>query len=713
MRRGRQARRVFDELGDGILAVVADVAGHALARGSELIGSMGAGLPEAEMAGLDPVREGAVGVSASGPGAPMVVGEDVAPPMADIKAPLTTDGAANCRLPTPAAHGGGDGIPSTAPCRPGKEASARQGGRQAAPMRGAPAGSLDETVCGRPPCEIVRQAASSQAGGAVERPADVSPGDAAEHAGRCRAAAGAGSPVAEEAERGFLSCAEREQDLASRITARGLDKPAGCATEAANPVSPPLVAVPGAGRAVVTENAGMLIAAADAERPTVPGDGALSVAAVEEMADLASVRLEKDLAALIATRGLLASRRIGRSWAISGRAEQKPPEHDWGTWLVIGGRGSGKTRAGAEWVQGLAMAAGPRTDLRIALIAETLGDAREVMIDGASGIARIARRLRPEVEISRRRIVWPNGAIAQIFSSEDPESLRGPQFHYAWCDELAKWKHAEDTFDMLQFALRLGTRPRQLVTTTPRAVPLLKRLMGDADTVVSRLSTADNRPNLAPGFIAALERRYGGTRLGRQELGGELIEDREDALWRRDRLEALTVRLIEPLRRIVVAVDPPAGSGPASVCGIVVAGLMDNARAAVLADCSVEGQSPADWARAVVAAFRRFEADRVVAEVNQGGDMVSAMLKSVDARLPLSLVRATRGKFLRAEPVAALYEQGRVVHAGRFVELEDQMCDFGPEGLSSGRSPDRLDALVWALTALMLEGPGEPRIRGV
>lgn len=419
------------------------------------------------------------------------------------------------------------------------------------------------------------------------------------------------------------------------------------------------------------------------------------------------------LEALIARRGLLASRRIGRSWAISGRAEQKPPEGDWGTWLLIGGRGSGKTRAGAEWVQSLALSAGPRTDLRIALIAETLGDAREVMIDGASGIARIARRLRPEVEISRRRIVWPNGAIAQIFSSEDPESLRGPQFHYAWCDELAKWKHAEDTFDMLQFALRLGTRPRQLVTTTPRAVPLLKRLMGDADTVVSRLATTDNRHNLAPGFIATLERRYGGTRLGRQELGGELIEDREDALWRRDRLEALTVRLIEPLRRIVVAVDPPAGSGPASVCGIVVAGLMDNGRAAVLADCSVEGQSPADWARAVVAAFRRFEADRVVAEVNQGGDMVAAMLRSVDARLPLSLVRATRGKFLRAEPVAALYEQGRVVHAGRFVELEDQMCDFGPEGLSSGRSPDRLDALVWALTALMLEGPGEPRIRGV
>lgn len=493
----------------------------------------------------------------------------------------------------------------------------------------------------------------------------------------------------------------------------GDDKPPGFAMGAGDLVPEPRVANPDGGRAVVTGDPGSLMAAAGAERPTAAGDTELSAAAAEKTADLPSARLEQDLATLIADRGLLASRRIGRGWAIAGREEQRPPPGDWTTWLVMGGRGSGKTRAGAEWVHGLALAAGPRTDLRIALIAETLGDAREVMIDGASGIARIARRMRPEVEISRRRLVWPNGAIAQIFSSEDPESLRGPQFHYAWCDELAKWKHAEETFDMLQFGLRLGERPRQLVTTTPRAVPLLKRLAGDAETVVTRLSTADNAAHLAPGFISALERRYGGTRLGRQELGGELIEDREDGLWRRDRLEALTVRLIEPLRRIVVAVDPPAGSGPASVCGIVVAGVMESGRAAVLADCSVEGKSPADWARAVVAAYRRFEADRVVAEVNQGGDMVAATLKSVEANLPVTMVRATRGKYLRAEPVAALYEQGRVVHAARFAALEDQMCDFGPDGLSGGRSPDRLDALVWALTALMLEGTAEPRIRGM
>ena len=402
-----------------------------------------------------------------------------------------------------------------------------------------------------------------------------------------------------------------------------------------------------------------------------------------------------------------------RSWSVAGRDEQKPPQGDWRSWLLMGGRGSGKTRAGAEWVQ--ALATGPKAKgMRIALVAETLGDAREVMIDGVSGICRIAGSKAPDFEISRRRLVWPSGAVAQIFSSEDPESLRGPQFHFAWCDELAKWKHAEETFDMLQFALRLGEDPRQLVTTTPRPVPLLKRLIADPGTRLVRMSTRSNADNMAPGFIANLESRYGGTRLGRQELDGELIEDREDALWKRADLEALTIRFTGALRRIVVAVDPPSGMGSGSCCGIVVAGLEATGRAVVLADCSVEGLSPAGWALAVVKAFQRFAADRVVAEINQGGEMVAAMLKSVDESLPLSLVRATRGKFLRAEPVAALYEQGRVAHAGRFAALEDQMCDFGPDGLSSGRSPDRLDALVWALTALMLEGQGgEPRVRGL
>lgn len=404
---------------------------------------------------------------------------------------------------------------------------------------------------------------------------------------------------------------------------------------------------------------------------------------------------------------------LAKEWIFTGRADQQPPAGAWRTWLVIGGRGSGKTRTGAEWVHDLA-SSGERSQLRIALVAETLGDAREVMIDGVSGICRIARRRRPEFEASRRRLIWPNGAMAQIFSSEDPESLRGPQFHYAWCDELAKWKYPDATWDMLQFGLRLGGDPRQLVTTTPRPLPLLKTIMADPSTWIASMPTAANAENLSPGFMDALERRYGGTRLGRQELDGELIEDREDALWSRAMLEAASAQMRPgPLRRVVVAVDPPAGSGQDSCCGIVVAGQDETGRGVVLADCSVEGASPAAWANAVVEAYRRHEADRVVAEVNQGGDMVSAMLRSIDATLPVSMVRATRGKFARAEPVAALYEQGKVAHAARFAALEDQMCDMGPGGLSSGKSPDRLDALVWALTALMLENSAEPRVRGI
>ena len=360
-------------------------------------------------------------------------------------------------------------------------------------------------------------------------------------------------------------------------------------------------------------------------------------------------------------------------WHFVRRNEQTPPEGEWRNWLLMGGRGSGKTRAGAEWVHELAMGT---ADLRIALVAETLGDAREVMIDGISGIMRIAKRNRPVLEISRRRLLWPNGSMAYIFSSEDPESLRGPQFHYAWCDELAKWKHGQETFDMLQFGLRLGHDPRQLITTTPRPVPVLKRLMADPGTVMARISTRSNLQNLAPGFLSAMEARYGGARLGRQELDGELIEDREDALWKRDQIPLVKLAETGPLSRIVIGVDPPASHGKTSCCGIVVAGVDEKGRAVVLADCSVASQTPAGWASAVVRAYRRFEADRVVAEINQGGDMVASVLKSIDAHLPVTTVRATRGKFLRAEPIAALYEQGRVAHAAHFTELEDQMCDF-------------------------------------
>ncbi|WP_394691998.1 DNA-packaging protein [Hoeflea sp.] len=401
-------------------------------------------------------------------------------------------------------------------------------------------------------------------------------------------------------------------------------------------------------------------------------------------------------------------------WQLNARPEQLPPDGDWRIWLMMGGRGSGKTRAGAEWVHGLAsgLVPGLARDGRIALVAETFGDAREVMIDGISGILGVARDQRPAFEATRRRLVWSSGAVAQMFSSEDPESLRGPQFDLAWCDELGKWRHASETWDMLQFALRLGQHPRQLITTTPRATPLMLALVKDAATRVTRIRTEDNAANLAAGFLDTVRARYGGTRLGRQELDGELIADREDGLWRREQLEALVVRKPGPLGRIVVAVDPPAsGEAKHSCCGIVAAGLDAEDRAVVLADGSVEGASPSGWAGAVSRLYRRFDADCVVAEINQGGDMVTSVLRTVDPTLPVRQVRATRGKWLRAEPVAALYEQGRVVHAGHFAALEDQMCDFGPDGLSSGRSPDRLDALVWALTELLLGRRSEPQVR--
>ncbi len=385
---------------------------------------------------------------------------------------------------------------------------------------------------------------------------------------------------------------------------------------------------------------------------------------------------------------------------------------------MLGGRGAGKTRLGAEWVNALVLGLAPFSLSRygqIALVAETLGDAREVMIEGPSGIATIARGDRPKYETSRRRLVWPaSGAVAQAFSAEDPDSLRGPQFEAAWCDEICKWRHADATYDMLQFALRLGERPRQIITTTPKPVPILRRLLDDRGVVARRLKTHDNAGNLAPGFLAALEERYGGTRLGRQEIDGELIDDRPDALWNRAALEALTGGAPHELKRIVVAVDPSAtGHAGSAACGIVVAGTTMNGDALVLADGTIASASPTEWAAKAVGFYHRYEADNIVAEVNQGGDMVATVIRMVDPDVPVKPVRAKRGKWLRAEPVAALYEQGRVHHAKRMPELEDEMCDFGPDGLSNGRSPDRVDALVWAITELLIAGRGEPKVRAI
>lgn len=410
-------------------------------------------------------------------------------------------------------------------------------------------------------------------------------------------------------------------------------------------------------------------------------------------------------------------RLLDGDWLHQARADQLPPEVEgWTTWAVIGGRGSGKTRTGAEWVDALARGDPAFTSEpvgRIALVGETYLDVRDVMVEGPSGLLGLPDRgsSRPLWSPSRRRLVWGNGAVAFAFSAEDPDALRGPQFGAAWCDEAAKWRHPDATFDMLQFGLRLGARPRNLVTTTPRPVPLIRRLLADPRTVVSRARTRDNAVHLAPDFLERVVGRYAGTRLGRQELDGELICDRPDALWERQTIEAARVAAVPELARIVVAVDPPATSGARSdACGIIAAGS-HGSHAYVLADSSLARASPQAWAGAALALYHSLRADALVVEVNQGGEMASAVLDQCDPAVPVTPVRATRGKFLRAEPVSLLYARGLVHHVGALPALEDEMCDFSPDGLSSGRSPDRLDALVWALTHLLLDGRGEPRIR--
>lgn len=412
--------------------------------------------------------------------------------------------------------------------------------------------------------------------------------------------------------------------------------------------------------------------------------------------------------------------RLAADWMFWARSDQLPPETaaggaSWRTWLVLGGRGAGKTRTGAEWVRGLALGRAPFAPKpvgRIALIAETMADLREVMVEGVSGLISIhTNEERPEWQPTRKRLVWPNGAVAQGFSAEDPEALRGPQFEAAWADEVGKWRQADAAFDMLQFGLRLGETPRQVITTTPRAIPLLQRLAADPATAVTHAATVKNAYNLAPDFLSGIVARYQGTRLGRQELDGEFVEDRADALFPRAMIEAARAEAAPQLSRVVVAVDPPAGGKRAGGCGIIVAGRSADGMFHVLADASLDGVRPDVWAAAAIAAYRRFEADALIAEVNQGGAMVAEVLASIDASVPVSPVRATRGKAVRAEPVAALYAQGRVRHAGAFPRLEDEMANFGPEGLSNGKSPDRLDALVWAITALNGEGERMPRVR--
>jgi phage terminase large subunit-like protein len=388
-------------------------------------------------------------------------------------------------------------------------------------------------------------------------------------------------------------------------------------------------------------------------------------------------------------------------WDARRRDNQKPPPGDWRVWLLLAGRGFGKTRTGAELVR---LKVGMRTARHIALVAPTAADARDVMVEGESGLLAIAPPWdRPEYEPSKHRLTWENGAIATTYSADEPERLRGPQHDFAWCDELAAWRYPE-AWDMLMFGLRLGDDPRAVVTTTPRPTKLIKALVADPKVVVTRGSTYDNWKNLAPAFLEQIVRRYEGTRLGRQELEAEILEDVPGALWTHGLIDATRVNTVPSMTRIVVAIDPAVSSDEhADETGIVVAGKDEAGHGHVLADLSGR-YAPTEWAKAAIAAYRAHNADRVVAEINNGGDMVEATLRMVDPTVSFAAVHASHGKVARAEPVAALYEQGRVHHLGALPRLEDQMCCFAHDyDRASGYSPDRVDALVWALTELLVE----------
>jgi predicted phage terminase large subunit-like protein len=389
-------------------------------------------------------------------------------------------------------------------------------------------------------------------------------------------------------------------------------------------------------------------------------------------------------------------------WASKARPEQLPPDGDWWTiWLILAGRGFGKTRTGAEWVRTLAEAA---TVHRIALVGPTAADVRDVMVEGESGLLSICPNWnRPIYEPSKRRITWNNGVIASMFSSEEPDRLRGPQHGAGWCDEVAAWKNIAEAWNMLQFGMRLGKAPRTLITTTPKPVKLLKELLAreGQDVAITRGSTYDNRDNLAPAFFSQIVRQYEGTRLGRQELNAELLTDTPGALWQVDWLDRDRVsQAPEELRRVVVAIDPAISTNENSdETGIIVAGVDRRGHVYVLEDLSGK-YGPHEWATRACEAYIRHKADRIIGEANQGGQMVESTIRAVSRNIPFKSVHASRGKVTRAEPVSALYEQGKVHHAGTFPALEDQMCAFTSDfdRARMGYSPDRVDALVWALT---------------
>ena len=429
----------------------------------------------------------------------------------------------------------------------------------------------------------------------------------------------------------------------------------------------------------------------------------------ETIAQLADLD-EPDQRRLLAKLEPLERRALIRAWYAWAHGGQIEPPGAWAVWMMVAGRGFGKTRAGAEWISARARENG---QLRIALVGGSIGEVRRVMIEGDSGLMNVQACDEPaRWAPSLGRLTFASGAQAFAYGGGHPDALRGPQHHIAWCDELAKWGQVEAAWRNLRLGLRLAERPQALVTTTPRPIPLLRKLMTDASTTTTGGSTRDN-PHLPRAFVDEMTDELGGTRLGRQELDGELIEDVEGSLWLRATMERQRVQADEvgELGRVVIGVDPPAGSGAgADACGIVAVGMgtpdpeTGLPRAYVLEDASVAGARPDAWAAAVAACYRRWDASRVIAEKNQGGEMVEAVLRAVEAALPLTLVHAAKGKSARAEPVAALYEKGRVFHAGAFSRLEDEMAGMTANGgyEGPGGSPDRADALVWALTELML-----------
>jgi len=393
-------------------------------------------------------------------------------------------------------------------------------------------------------------------------------------------------------------------------------------------------------------------------------------------------------------------------WEAWARPNQLPPAWAWYIWLILSGRGFGKTRTGNELVIRWAREGyNP-----IALIGQTKADVRDTIVEvGDSSILKISPPwFYPEYEPSKRRVIWPNGVLGIIYSGDEPDQLRGPQHAKALVDEISKYKYPQDTWDNLMFGLRVGTNPQAVVATTPRPIKLIKTLLKDPKTAITRGHTMDNKANLAPSFLKYIIEKYQGTRLGRQELDGEVLDDNPDALWKRDRIDELRVRQHPDLTRVVVAIDPAASDSPESAeTGIIVAGVaMFNGQfhGYILDDLTIRS-SPSGWATAAVTGYYKHKADRIVGEVNNGGDMVEHTVRTVEKNASYKAVHASRGKAVRAEPVSALYEQGRVHHVGFFAELEDQLCEWVP----GGTSPDRLDALVWALTELMIEESKPPK----